>query len=150
MTEANYAKIDIATEYLNVAASFWLSNINLFSSAHLAGAAEEISGQHCRLKGLESRRDWWVSYGDRFIGSEVFPEITGKKLANMAYLPKNSIKHMNLSEVDSTVAIDIREVSSNLIRAAFSNFETLDLCSLLSDEVYEVIKKTTIYLDTNS
>ena len=150
MTEASYQKIDIATEYLNVAASFWLSNTNLFSSAHLAGAAEEISGQYCRLKGLESRRDWWVGYGDRFIGSDVFPEITGKKLANMVYLPKNSIKHMNTSDFDSTVAMDIEEVSSNLIRAAFFNFETLELCGLLGDEVYEVIKKTTIYLDPNS
>ncbi len=150
MTETNYSKIDIATEYLNVAANFWLSDTKLFSSAHLAGAAEEISGQCCRLKGLGSRRDWWVSYGDRFIGSKIFPEITGKKLANLVYLPKNSIKHMNPSEFDSAVEMDIREVSSNLIRSAFSNFETLGLCSLLGDEVHEVIKKTTIYLSTNS
>lgn len=68
----------------------------------------------------------------------------------MVYLSKNSIKHMNLSEFDSTVAMDIMEISSNPIRSAFSNFENLDLCSLLDDEVHEVKKPQYILIRTHN
>jgi len=65
MTEELYKKIDIAVEYLDLAASLWLTNEKLFCSAHLAGAAEEISGQYCRLGSLDSKRDRWERITER-------------------------------------------------------------------------------------
>jgi len=150
MPERMYDKIDIAVEYLNLASRLWLEDHEFFSSAHLAGAAEEIMGQHCRIQGLESQRDWWVNYGDRIAKTKLFPEITGKKLANEAYKPKNSIKHMNPIESDSKINIDIKETASHAIRAAFKNFETLDLCDTLGEDVFKVIEQTNIYIETDS
>lgn len=150
MPERIYDKIDIAVEYLNLASRLWLEGYALFSSAHLAGAAEEIMGQHCRILGLESQRDWWVNYGDRISETKLFPEITGKRLAKEVYEPKNSIKHMNPSESDSKISIDIKETASRLIRAAFMNFEALNLCDILGEDVFKVIEQTTIYIEINS
>ena len=46
MSTAVYSKIQIACEYLELAMKLFLSERDLFSAIHLAGAAEEILGQH--------------------------------------------------------------------------------------------------------
>ena len=141
----NTHKIEIAMEYLDTAAVLWLQNSKPFSSLHLAGAAEELSGKMCRIMKINSEFDEIKLLLKRIIKDFNLPH-TEKDIRNLAYEAKNSVKHMD-SRTSANVNINAREEASHLIQSAFNNFKKLGLDDMLSGAVHAVIEENAIYIE---
>ncbi|SCZ53194.1 hypothetical protein [Thiohalomonas denitrificans] len=119
-----YQKIDIAMEYLNLALREYISDKNMFSVIHLAGAAEELLGKIVSINknesALERARHWLRSwYG--IIGKDT-PLNThlNKHILNI----KNGIKHINDSG-DLEIELDLNSEAKKVIHRAIENFNQI-------------------------
>lgn len=138
-------KLAIAMEYLDTAAILWLHEINYFSSAHLAGAAEELAGKACRIEGMKGHFDELRMKVKKTLSTLNIPH-TEKEITEAVYGAKNAIKHMD-SRNDASVNIDARKEATDYIIAAYRNFEKLGLEGELSSAVKEVVEANAIHVE---
>ena len=132
-------------EYLDTAAILWVHEVNYFSSAHLAGAAEELSGKACRIEGLKGHFDELRLKVKKTLSTLNIPH-TEKEIIEAVYGAKNAIKHMD-SRNDASVDIDAKKEAAGYIIAAYLNFENLGLDGELSKSVKEVVEANAIYVE---
>ena len=137
-------KLAIAVEYLDTAATLWIHEAHYFSAAHLAAAAEEISGKACRMKRKTSYFDDMRNKVRRTLVKIGIPH-TERELIDAFYEVKNSIKHMD-GESDSIVAFDPKKEAAEYIIGAYQNFTKLGLDGDLSQNVAKVLEANTIYI----
>lgn len=97
-----------------------------FAALHLAGAGEEIMGKYLEAAGgmpsLKSQTHAIVGVKKMLYGVDMF-EKDAKTLLNK---PKNTIKHMN-DRAESTVSMDPKYESEDMLGRAFTNLIRLDL-----------------------
>lgn len=138
-------KIAIAVEYLETASTLWLEGERLFSSLHLAAAAEEISGKTCRIDGVKSHSDDLIERVKKTL-SALGISYTKKQILEAFFGVKNSVKHMDGAS-DGVVMVDAREESAHFIIAAYRNFQKLGLEDQLSRSVLDVLDANIILIE---
>ncbi len=129
--EAVYAKVDIATEYLDLAMQQYMEECNYFCAIHLAGAAEELFAMHLP----EDERIFEVAWKAQKAldilegGNEPKDESEDKKRAKRARhvlnWSKNTVKHMDQNQ--TTISIDPHFEAGYWIEQALVNFYKLNL-----------------------
>lgn len=86
-----FDKLNIADEMLESAIELYLDAKKYFPALHLAGAAQEIYGKWCRIKGGQDFSTMMLDQAEK-----VFDEpIDRKAIKKEDKRPKNSIKHMD-------------------------------------------------------
>jgi hypothetical protein len=122
-----YEKINIAEQMLETALSLFFEGKDYFSVLQIAGACEEILGQHVKLKGISNcLENDAEAYREvkRFLYDE---KIALKGAINFLNKPKNSIKHMDGSN-DTTTTMDPRESARAILERALTNWWKLERC----------------------
>ena len=103
MSESTYKKLDIASEYLELALSLFVQGRDYFSIIHLAAAAEELLGMHLPEQQRAFSINWKAQRSLEALESNTAPdgqraEKAAKRVVNLS---KNSVKHM--SETDAAI-----------------------------------------------
>jgi len=115
-----YKKIDIAKQMLETALDLYSKGEDYFSVLDLAGAAEEILGQHLKFKGitnsLESEKEAFI-----LINKGLYQkDISDKDALDFLNRIKNAIKHMGKKEKE--VIADPKEDAESMLDRAITNW----------------------------
>ena len=125
MTEnSRPTKLEVAREHLECALDLYYQD-KLFSSLHLAGAAEEILGEYLRRAGLVSAWQSWCAEGVEIINQLAgYNAWSRESLERRMKYPKNRTKHMDQSG-DEYVLFNEREEAEEFLSRAVSDYYTL-------------------------
>lgn len=121
MAEAEYDKLNIAREYLDMAMQLYIEERSYFCAIHLAGAAEELFGTHLP----EEERIFTMTWkAQRELHGILYgQEQTKKDSVRVVNQPKNAIKHDDFDE--RTVTVDPIRAARSSIEDALINFDKL-------------------------
>lgn len=131
MSGADYSKLEIASEYLELAMQLYLEKRNYFCAIHLAGAAEELFGMHLpkdkRIFNIARKAQKAL----RIIETAKVPQNAkehaeaDREATQLVNWSKNTIKHLN--DDKTTITIDPVFEASRWIEQALINYYKLHL-----------------------
>lgn len=139
--EREYDKIDIASGMLDRALVLFLDQNDLFSSLHLAGAADEIFGRVLEISGHKNALRQRIEDTRAFIRYLFGHESTDRNTANVINRGKNHIKHL-INFNDIRVTMNIREDAKDMLERAIENHDALGMNTTQNIErFYEWLKQ---------
>lgn len=123
MTDQTYNKIELATQQINVAISYFLKRRSLVSALTLASAAEKIFSKALAHRGQQNFLD------SKYETLEPNPKMRGLSKEDFVRDENsalNAIKEMDAAN-DTSVTLDLEEAAYSMIVRACDNYDRLGL-----------------------
>lgn len=127
-----YAKIEIAVEYLDAAIDEREIHSRYFAAMNLAGVSEELLGKVLRVKGKKDRLTSVVEdltyIQDNLWNKLGWAKRSPKECKKFLGSTKNAIKHMDAgSDLNARLYFEVEDESKWLIKSAIQNLDAIGI-----------------------